>query len=467
MLKTNWRQSSLLKGGLHTTTTQGQEEKNLLDRHLGRRELLKAGVCVGAAAATTPALACFRSDQAPLIQKHPAPPEVEMLASKEYGQKQVSKFQAAVRKAGLDALVISNRCLDYEGYVCNYHPSSAQPGVVFLPAQGAPKLFVQMYSSAHARFAKRTLWIDDVVDVSKDPVSETTSENFYKELVTTLKDRKLTRGKIGLAGGEVDWMLPAYFKSVLPDLRVTDANEVLWNQIYVKNEAEIALMKYTARISDEVAIPLIKRMLVPGTLDTDIFTEVLHAMREAGADTSMLILGAAPYSAGIWATEAQDRPIAKGDIVLCEPIITSHGYQTERMFTFAVGKPEDIPESQKRGAQVIYEAFQITLEGMKPGRELRDVYEKTNNYIKSKGYAEGSTVLIGHFIGQQNHEGPRITSEGTKGIILQPNMVISWHPNVVVPGDGGVRTICSSTLLITNNGVEMMSKLPMEPMVYV
>src|SRR3989442_1177575 len=359
MLKTNWRQSSLLKGGLHTTTTEGQEEKSFLNRHLGRRELLKAGVCGGSAAATTPSFASFRSDQAPLIQKHPAPPEVAMLASKEYGQKQISKFQDAVRKAGLDALVISNRCLDYEGYVCNYHPSSAQPGVVFLPAQGVPKLFVQMYSSAHARFAKRTLWIDDVVDVRKDPVSETTSENFYKELVTTLKDRKLTRGKIGLAGGEVDWMLPAYFKGVLPDLRVIDANEVLWNQIYVKNEAEIALMKYTARISDEVAIPFIQKMLVPGTLDTDIFTEVLHAMMQGGADAGMLILGAAPYSAGVWATEAQNRPIAKGDIVLCEPIIVYHGYQTERMFTFAVGKPEDIPDSQKRGAQVIYEAFQI------------------------------------------------------------------------------------------------------------
>jgi Xaa-Pro aminopeptidase len=458
-----------------TTTREGSnlfiEKSEKIARSNGnpsRRGFLRAGVCAGAAALTNPELgwATGRS-QAGEIPPFPTPPEAAVLNSKEYGQKQIRKFQDSVRSAGLDALIISNRCLNYVGYFCNYHPSSMEPGVAFIPAQGTPILFVQMYSSAHKRFATKTLWIDDVIDVPKDPISETTSENFYKALVSTLKDRKLTRGRIGLSGGEVDWMLPPYLKSALPDLRIEDSNPLLWSQIYVKDEAEIALMRYTARISDEVAIPLIKKMLVPGTLDKQIFTEVLHAMMQAGADSSMLILGAAPYSAGIWATAAQNRPITKGDIVLCEPIVVANGFQTERMFTFAVGTPDSIPESQKRGAQVIYESFQIVLEEMKPGKELRAVYEKANNYIKSKGYPEGSTVLIGHFIGRNNHEGPRITSEGTAGIVLQPGMVISWHPNVVVPGDGGVRTICSSTLLITDKGVEMMSKLPMEPMVYV
>lgn len=452
-----------------TPSSMSNGIKHNADSHgiVSRRDLLRAGVCAGATAISAPVFSHSNRGQASEVQKLAPPPQAAVLISKEYGQKQVQKFQDAVRKSGLDALIISNRCLNYTGYASNYSPSSMQPGVVFIPGEGAPRLFVQMYSSAHARFAKKTLWIDDVIDVAKDPVSETATENFYKEVVSTLKDRKLTKGKIGLAGGEIDWMLPSYFKSALPDLRVENADPLLWSQIYVKDENEIALIKYTAKVSDEVAFPLIKKMLVPGTLDTDIFTEVLYAMMKGGANSSMLILGAAPYSAGIWATEAQNRPITKGDIVLCEPIITYAGYQSERMFTFAVGKPEEIPESQKRGAQVIYESFQMVLEEMKPGRELKEVYEKVNNHIKEKGYSEGSTVLIGHFIGRNNHEGPRITSEGTKGLILRPNMVISWHPNVVVPGEGGVRTICSSTLLITETGVEMLSKLPMDPIVYV
>jgi Xaa-Pro aminopeptidase len=437
----------------------------LRKKEVGRRELLRgslvaAAAAIGCGVGSTPSRGSVGQNSTPSL-----PPEAATLNSKEYGQKRIQKFQEGVRKAGLDALIISNRSFEYIAYSTNYHPSSMQPGVVFIPAEGTPRLFVQMYSSAHARMAKRIMWMDDVIDVPKDPVYEAKMLNFYKELVSTLKDRKLTRGRIGLAGGEVDWMLPPYLHENLPDLRTEDANRLLWSLIVTRDDVELGVMRWTARLSDEIAVPMIKKMLVPGTVDRDIFNEVLSALMKAGSDDPRLILGAAPYSEGIWATPAQDRKIQTGDIVLCEPIVPLRHYQTERMYTFAVGK--DVPDSQKRGAQVVYDSFQLALQEMKPGRDLGDVFIKCNNYIKSNGYPEGSTVLIGHFIGMDNHEGGRITEEGAKGVILQPGMVISWHPNVVVPGDGGVRTICSSTLLITNNGVEMMSKLPMEPMVYV
>jgi len=438
----------------------------MLKKSFHRRDLLKGGLLAGTAVVAKPSLGWEAGlPDVASITPYPAPPEAAVLRSKEYGQRRIRKFQEAVRKGGLDALIISNRSIDYVGYVSNYHPSSMQPAVAFIPAEGKPLLFMQMYSSAHVLFARQSIWMEDWVDVPRDPVSESSSVNFYKAVVSTLKDRNLTRGRVGLAGGEVDWMLSDYFRTQLPELRVEDANPLLWSLVIVKDEVELALMWYTARISDEVAVPLIKKMLVPGTLDKDIFTEVLYAMMKAGADRSNLILGAAPYSAGIWATPAQNRRIQEGDIVLCEPIVNFRNYQTERMFTFAVGK--NVSESQKRGAQVIHESFQIALEEMKPGRELRPIYEKCNNHVKSKGYPEGITVLIGHFIGMNNHEGPRITSEGTKGLILQPGTVLSWHPNVVVRGESGVRTISSSCLLITKTGVEMMSKLPMEPIVYI
>lgn len=447
---------------------------NMTTTDSGRRHFLK-GSLFAAGAIAAPACSSIHTTEASSSGAaaapasggiRPLPPELKTLNSKEYGQTRIKKFQDAVKKAGLDALIISNRSFQYVGYVTNYHPSGLQPGVAFIPAEGAPILFVQMYSSAHARMAKRTIWMDNVVDVPRDPVSESSSLNFYTELVSTLKERKLMGGRIGLAGGEIDWLLPAYFHEQLPKARVEDANRLLWSLVAKRDNVELAILKWTAQLSDEIAVPLIKKMLVPGTIDRDIFTEVLYALMKAGSDSPRLILGAAPYSEGIWATAAQDRPIQKGDIVLCEPIIPLRSYQTERMYTFAIGKPPDIPESQKRGAQVIYESFQIVMQEMKPGRDLGEIFVKANNHIKSNGYPAGSTVLIGHFIGMDNHEGGRITEEGAKGVILEPGMVISWHPNVVVPGNGGVRTICSSSLLVTATGVEMMSKLPMEPIVY-
>ena len=170
------------------TTSRKRNDLFLRGGNPSRRGFLRAGMCAGAAVLANPGSDwATGSTQASEVPTFPKPPEVAVLNSKEYGLKQVQKFQDGVRGAGLDALIISNRCLDYVGYASNYHPSSMQPGVLFIPAEGTPILFVQMYSSAHARFAKKTLWIEDVIDVPKDPVSETNSENFYKAVTNTRK----------------------------------------------------------------------------------------------------------------------------------------------------------------------------------------------------------------------------------------------------------------------------------------
>lgn len=437
--------------------------------NLQRRNVLKGSLLAGTAAVIAPGIPRSASGGVSSVTRLPDPAEAKILSSKEYGQKRIRHVQEAIKKAGLDALIISNRSLDYISYVSNFHPWPLQTGVAYIPAEGPPTLYLQMYSFIHAQVAKKTIWIEDIVDVPKDTWSESSSLNFYKELTNKVKDRKLTRGRIGLAGGEVDWMLPDYFRRVLPGLRVEDANAMLYALVIVRDEVELALMRHSQKIIDEVTYPLFQELLVAGALDADVYADLFYAMLKAGADslntpiTTRLLFGAASYDSGTWAGGAENRRLQKGDIILAEPIPRFHFYQTEKMFTFAIGK--DVPESQKRGAQVIYDSFLMALGELKPGREMKRVFEKCNNFIKSKGYKDGSTVMIGHWIGGDNHQGALITSEGTEGLILQPGMVLSWHPNVVVPGE--VRTCCSACLLMTDTGVENMSKIPLEPMYYV
>ena len=125
---------------------------------------------------------------------------------------------------------------------------------------------------------------------------------------------------------------------------------------------------------------------------------------------------------------------------------------------------QQIPESQKRGSQIVYEAYQLLMAQLKPGRELTPIVEKVDAFLQSHGY-EGSTVPVGHWIGTQNHEGPRFTVEGTRGWVLQKNMVMSWHPNIVIPGK--VRTTCSTCVLITESGAQDLSSVKMEPIYYI
>jgi Xaa-Pro aminopeptidase len=233
--------------------------------------------------------------------------------------------------------------------------------------------------------------------------------------------------------------------------------------LIVKDEVEIALLRHSQRIIDEVSFPQYFESARVGALDADVQAELIYAMLAAGADTAMTYQSfrSDTYGSGTWSLPIQHRRIQKGDIILTEPVPFVSRYNTEKMLTFAVGK--DVPESQRRGAEIVHECLLLALDEMKPGRPLRPIFDKCEQHLQKKGYA-GSTVLIGHWIGMANHEGPRFTPEGMEDIILEPGMVMAWHPNLVVPGE--VRTCSSATPLITESGVENMCKLPAEPMYY-
>jgi Xaa-Pro aminopeptidase len=390
----------------------------------------------------------------------PLPSEAKTFLSREYGRKRIEKVKQAIRRAGLDALVVSNRALNYLSYVSNFGPYALQPGVALIPAEGTPSLFVQMYSTAHVRAAKSYAWIENLVDVPRDPVSEGSCIPLLEECAAQLKSLHLDRAKIGLAGDEMDGLLIGYFREQLPGLHIEDGNRTLSALVVVKDEVELALMRHAQRLIDEVAFPAYREQLVPGAVDTHAFAEVFRRLLEAGADAnSLMLFDAGPYGSGTWAAGTQRRKLLASDIVISEPMPSVLGYQTEKAFVFAL--QAKVPESQKRGAQVMYDAFEMSREEFRPGRDLASIIEKCTRFIRSKGY-EGPTVPLGHWIGTQNHEGPRFTPEGTRGWVLQTGMVISWHPSIVVPGQ--VRACCSDCFLITDKAAESMSRVPMKPM---
>ena len=73
-----------------------------------RRNLLKAGMASLAASVASRVSAQQVSSQAPLLP----PPEAKVLDSKEYGQRRIRRIQEALKRSGLDALIVSNRAID-------------------------------------------------------------------------------------------------------------------------------------------------------------------------------------------------------------------------------------------------------------------------------------------------------------------------------------------------------------------
>jgi Xaa-Pro aminopeptidase len=431
----------------------------MTDVRLNRRDVLRYGTF----AAGAMAVSSFKLPKSPSEQYLEPPKAARTLYSKEYGRSRIQKVQNALRRADLAALIIANRGLDYIGYVSNFHPYPLQPGLALVLADGPTFLFVNTYSSAHTRALRPVVWVDELIDVPRDAVSEGSNQNLVDFCINELRRQKLDHARIGLAGDEIEWILPYYIRGKLPSAEIVDASRTLTEMIVVKDDVEISLIRFAQRYIDEVAYPTFRRTLKAGENDQAVYAEVLGNLIAAGASPhTVLLFDAGPAGSGTWASGPRGRRLEKSDIILSEPTPAIAGYQAEKMYTFCLGR--DIPESQRRGSEIVHEAYQMLMEELKPSRELTPIVEKVDTFLRRKDY-EGATVPMGHWIGAQNHEGPRFTREGTIGWVLRPNMVMSWHPNIVIPGK--VRTTCSTCVLITEKGVEDLSAIKMEPMYYI
>jgi Xaa-Pro aminopeptidase len=130
-----------------------------------------------------------------------------------------------------------------------------------------------------------------------------------------------------------------------------------------------------------------------------------------------------------------------------------NGYAAECERTVFLGEPA---AEERRLYNIVMEARAIAFRMVKPGVRCGDIDFATQEFFKSKGYADRIIHRTGHGIGLGNHEQPWLSSGSTD--VLAENMAISIEPALYFPEIGGFRH--SDTVLVTKNGYERITKYP-------
>jgi len=168
-----------------------------------------------------------------------------------------------------------------------------------------------------------------------------------------------------------------------------------------------------------------------------------------------------------------DKQLKDGDIVNIDITVIKDGYHGDTSKMFFVGKPSIMA---RRVCRVAHECLVIGIEMVKPGIHLGDI----GAAIQKHAEANNCSIVreyCGHGIGKQFHEEPQVLHYGVPGtgIILEPGMTFTIEPMVntgkrqvkvlpdgwtVVTRDRSLSAQYEHTLLVSDDGVEVLTRLP-------
>ena len=221
----------------------------------------------------------------------------------------------------------------------------------------------------------------------------------------------------------------------------------------VKDADELDKIRAAAKLADAALTDVLARGLA-GRTERDVALDLELTMRRAGAESVSFppIVAAAEHSA-LPHAEPRDVEIPAGTLVTIDWGAMLDGYASDCTRTFATG---DLDPRDAEIYALVLRAQEEALAAVRAGAGGRAVDAVAREIITAAGHGEHFGHGLGHGVGAEVHEGPRLSqrSEAT----LEAGQVVTIEPGVYVPGALGVRI--EDLVVVTEDGGEVLTRLP-------
>ena len=213
----------------------------------------------------------------------------------------------------------------------------------------------------------------------------------------------------------------------------------------IKDEGELKLIEEACDISCK-ALDAVLGKIQPGMTEKQLQLLLDYTMLELGADAlAFNTIVASGVNGSLPHAIPSDKKLEKGEMITMDFGAKKGGYCADMTRTVALGQPS--AEMKK-----IYDTVllaQETCEAMlAPGKCCFDIDTEAHRIIDGAGYAGRFGHGLGHSVGIDIHEEPRLSQLCRD--ILEPGTTITVEPGIYVPGLGGVRI--ENTCVVTENG---------------
>ncbi len=248
------------------------------------------------------------------------------------------------------------------------------------------------------------------------------------------------------------------YKKELKDIEV-DLSSQLVNVILhcreIKDEQEIALIEKAQQIADDAFEATLKEMK-QGMTEREVMLILEGSMRRLGAEDiafdSIIVSGengSLPHGV------PGERRLQSGDMVTMDFGAKYGGYRCDITRTIAIG---EISQEQRDIYDIVKAAQLAGVEALKPGVDCASIDKVSRDIITEKGFGEMFRHGLGHSLGIDIHEDPRLApaSKDTTKV----GMVLTVEPGIYIPEKYGVRI--EDSCVVTESGCRPLSRITKE-----
>lgn len=223
----------------------------------------------------------------------------------------------------------------------------------------------------------------------------------------------------------------------------------------VKELGEIERIRAASRLADAGLRQIMAEGLV-GRTEAAVADSLERAMRDQGATGLSFpsIVAAGPHGA-LPHAQPRDVEISAGELVVIDWGAVLDGYCSDCTRTLATGELDDESHAVY---ELVLEAQLAGLKAVWAGVSGRDADGAARAVIDAGGHAEHFGHGLGHGVGMEVHEAPRL-SQRSDSVLARGN-VVTVEPGVYLPGRLGVRI--EDLVAVTESGCEILTGVPKE-----
>jgi Xaa-Pro aminopeptidase len=278
----------------------------------------------------------------------------------------------------------------------------------------------------------------------------------------------LTKGKFEVVGVEASHLTLAHLetlKTAATKAEFVPTKGRVEEGRVIKDASEIEMIRKAVAIAER-AFGMFSAMLRDVDTEKDLVDAMETYIRRAGGEKSSFpIIAAVGTRSALPHAPPTQQQLIEGSKLLIDWGARYHGYHSDLtrmirnpflMVPSSKNRRERVGYDYRKIHEIVLEAQMAAIEVIRDGASARDVDAAARKVIADAGFASCFNHGLGHGLGLEVHEAPRVRKNSDD--VLKSGMVITIEPGIYIPGWGGVRI--EDDILVLKDGCTVLSSLP-------